>query len=36
MKEAVIETGRHFDPGLCRRFLKCRPRIEALYDSYHN
>lgn len=27
-------SGSHFDPELCGRFLKCRPRIEALYDSY--
>ena len=33
---SIIEesSGSHFDPELCRRFLKCRPRIEALYDSY--
>lgn len=27
-------SGSHFDPELCQRFLQCRPRIEALYDSY--
>lgn len=33
---SIIEesSGSHFDPELCHRFLKCRPRIEALYDSY--
>lgn len=35
---SIIEesAGSHFDPGLCLRFLKCRPRIEALYDGYHD
>ena len=26
--------GTHFDPELCREFLKCRPQLEKLYDSY--
>ena len=31
-----ILPGSHFDPELCRRFLKCRSKIEALYDHYHD
>lgn len=27
-------AGSHFDPLLCKEFLKCRPALEALYDSY--
>lgn len=32
----IIEesAGSHFDPGLCSVFLECRPRLEALYDSF--
>lgn len=34
----IIEEscGSHFDPDLCQAFLKCRPRLEALYDTYHD
>lgn len=27
-------NGSHFDPELCGLFLECRPKLEALYDSY--
>lgn len=27
-------SGSHFEPELCRRFLNCRPEIEALYNGY--
>ncbi len=32
----IIEdsSGTHFDPDLCREFLKCRTELEALYDAY--
>jgi len=32
----IIEEscGQHFDPLLCSEFLKCRPQLEALYNSY--
>lgn len=32
----IIEdsSGTHFDPDLCREFLKCRTELEALYDGY--
>lgn len=31
----IIEesSGSHFDPSLCREFLKCRLQIETLYDG---
>ena len=34
----IIEEsgGNHFDPELCKRFLECRPRLEALYDSFND
>lgn len=33
---SIIEEslGEHFDPDLCREFLKCRPQLESLYNSY--
>lgn len=33
---AIIEqsAGTHFDPVLTKAFLECRPKLEALYDSY--
>lgn len=32
----IIEEslGSHFDPALGKEFLKCRPELEALYNSY--
>ncbi|MBQ0052133.1 MAG: HD domain-containing protein, partial [Treponema sp.] len=32
----IIEEscGSHFDPVLCPEFLKCRPQLEALFNSY--
>lgn len=32
----IIESslGSHFDPGLGQLFLKCRPELVSLYDSY--
>ena len=27
-------SGSHFDPQLCKEFLKCRASFEKLYDSY--
>lgn len=32
----IIEEscGQHFDPDLCAEFLKCRPKLEKLYNSY--
>lgn len=26
--------GNHFDPALCNVFLKCKPKLEELYNSY--
>ena len=33
---SIIEesSGSHFDPVLCKEFLKCRPQLEALYNKY--
>ncbi len=33
---SIIEesAGSHFDPDLAKVFLKCRPRLEALYQSF--
>jgi len=33
---SIIEEscGNHFDPELCAEFIKCRPQLEELYDSY--
>lgn len=29
-------TGSHFDPQLGKLFIECRPKLEALYDSFDN
>lgn len=33
---SIIEesAGSHFDPVLCKEFLKCRPQLEVLYNKY--
>lgn len=33
---SIIEesSGNHFDPNLCQEFLKCRPQLEELFNSY--
>ncbi len=35
---SIIEEscGSHFDPELCVEFLKCRPQLEELYNSYED